>query len=1598
ILNLFDLDLGLTFGEVSLEYRHAQADENVDMLSASVDNFGVALSINPTNVSIIAPAKDDCLDLTQLVDVVNGAISQINTIKEDGKLYFEIARILDENTPATYLYLDGIRVQIWGKGEISWANGAERVALDLGMSITETGTDETTLKLVYDKNSDPIVKLALNNVGLTIYKDDIESVKSGFIEIYNKLAGVLGLEPIKEGTTESETAQTSESAQSSNSLGSADKLLGVIFGLLASEDWVNELNNFTATCNGNSFIIGYLTDNNRANVTINTDGALSVLYDGAFGERFSLGGLLTISAANEEPLAVSFASCNMASSKDGETEFIRLAYNFLFDCIHSISVENILGSNTYAVKFELNGANTEVAALKDVYVKAEVYVTSEAAINYGKLAEGLLNLDVAGVAINLHVITEYDDFGKAQFYINLTRVADILLPDLKMRATQDSLYDTFKVLFNTLNDTNVIDVIQNLFPAGETLEESEQQPAEGESQTVEEGILDKLASLLEKLLNLNFSAAINAYEVEGVQYADIDLDNLLGQLGLNVGTLGSLSVKINHNTHAMTTSGVAMVTNAEGVKEEREWISLSSEKTEKRSYNEFKREDYLNIEFLPIMLEDIVKFATDDNGNMYEKFTLSGTITADIVSMFTINIDVSTLTVSMEDNDFYFSAVLHVKKMSALGLVTIPESTVGISFHGGYLTLARGLNTATPEYRIMTMEFFLDHMLVKSANDCVLKWWLNVSGWDTVISIINSAAGDLNINSGLTTPQDVYLYDKTKSGTTQLISMYDYVEALKVIINGTEYAQFGDMSALEKEFGVYDNYYGFSLNARKVTGDVLTKLYAAILRDENGISGVKASGAIDSYVTFAATLEYDEGVTEDYEFGTTLQRGVSAPSMFTKANEIITSLGETVAYDHFVKNPTEFYDEKFGCYNLTYDSDSGTYLSSYDYSRLLYSHTLTVVELDGTETAVQVRHGSTVHLYDNYSPAYTDETKQFRLLYTLTEGVISEITSVLMEGDLTVYALRAKAVNVIMTSGSEQYIVTSFVGDKVPTTINGLETIGAVTYENGTEVGANDYISEELLDGATVINLIGVFVQSLVEVDGINYEFHYDNSLGEGYYIVAGKAASFDHTVYCGESGKTLVLLNEINGYPVTEIAAEAFANTDGHALRSVIVPENIVTIGERAFLDNVGMESAVFLAPQVTMLGSFSEGEGGNTTPFYGCSATADGTSTNMSVYYNSVVYEGSSTNLLWTRFRRSGSGAIYKRYYIGCDPRDTAVVDYDKNGGGALYSAGKWSLVSVAVNGADCVEEIDFNAEVASRVTEGVRNEVYTQTKGDALCNELTSILSTYTNEVGQSKYIVNVSVTNVSGDVTVTVNVSLNVPTKIIVHSAISFTYTLGENVQSLNAGSSALNVVKSGDNVLLYNPVASGYTFLGWARVFNGVLTFIGETAEYDASATYYAIWGASKVGTEFSAVANTSGCALSMPTGSGIDGKWYDSSWNEVTQISTDNLIVYTRSIFTLTVKLSYKAFNRSVLHVGESTSSSTLTSGTSIDMTIYEGTATFTLEDKVLTVNDGVNETLIYANEIKSSGSENTSNKRNISSNINGTVEITGDLTVTLSY
>ncbi|MDE7163360.1 MAG: leucine-rich repeat domain-containing protein [Clostridia bacterium] len=1374
LLEMFNVNAGLKFGSCTLKYQRGEGVYG-GSLSASLPALGFDMSVSGADGAIEQPDFDSCLDLTDLINTAGAVWSEVESVIEEQSIAFEIER------GTSYLSLDGIVVDIWGEGEISWKKGGEYVALDLAMAITEKASDVATFKLIYDKNADgtPLVKMALNEVGLEIYKEDIDSVKAGFNDIYNKVKGLFG----------ADTQTAALTVEENDDVSGNDKLMSALFGLLASDKWVSVLNDLTLTSDGKSVALKYLSEN-AASVEIGADGALTLNYEAAIGERFTMGGGVTATSVTGSLIPAiesKFESCNMSSSKDGSAGFVRLAYDFLFEAISSVSVENILGSSTYAVQFGLNGDNCNIEGLENVYVGAEIYVTGEKG-EQGKLAEANLDIDAAGVIIKLNVITERRG-NNTHFYINLSQVADIKLPDLKMVATQDSLFKTFEVLFDTLNNTNVLEVLGKLLATDGSTETAEG----GENSVViTDDTKTKLASLLTNILEFNFSEAVVATETEGVLTATIDLDNVVSQLGFNTGKLGTVEAVINHNSHSMKTSGKTFVADADGNEELKEWIYLSSELTARRDYSKFERADYISIEFLPTLIQDIVKVATN-NGELRTQYTLSGSITAKIVNMLDVNIDTITVTAGIDgENGLVLNAVMHVKETKVLGM-GIAEGTAGITYRNGLLTLARGLNTSTPEYKIMTFDYFMDHMLSKNS---VLEWLFRISGWDLIMSFVKA-----DVSSGLTTTQDVYLYNKTEQKTEQEISMYDFVDALRVMTDGRETAVFGNYSALESDLGVYDNYYGFALNAGTVTNGVLTKLNAAITRTDAGLDSVKASGAIQSYVTFNANLKFNCDWSDEYATGTTLQSGKTAPDLYGKAMAEAEKANELPDFEYTAKKPEQGYDQKFGCFSVT--SGNNGYTFTTEYSNVLYSHKLTVVGLNGEKQEMEVRHGSTVYLYDNDSPVYADAAKTDRLLYTTGDNGELSGTQFIMNGDTVVYATTAKSVTVVVHNGSEEHIVNSFVGDKVPVSVTGLETVQVPTYEDGTPVGADDVI-----DGTqTTLHIYGTFVKSETVINFVKYTFN-ASTLS---YTASGKAAGFND--YYSVKGNTLVLENVIGGYPVTAIAANAFANTEGKPIKSVVVPENIVTVGENAFLDNLDMESAVFLAENVTFLGKDGNSK---TMPFYGCSVSSNEEKTALTVYYNNIVANGGN----WKHFRYV-SKVFSFNFYIG-------------DNGGAAYSKGGWQYVDYNVN-------VDLNGVVGSTLTtEAVENilsgyfpyvtagayagSAYETTVNKALQAGLANMSFTRDGITYMCDYTVTSATEN--GKTALTFNVTYKKTAEIYVYSELAFSM-FGTDIAANTL--TKMNVPMDGDDINLPEPTHATHNFKGWTK------------SEEDGKLIYTASW-------------------------------------------------------------------------------------------------------------------------------------------------------------
>ncbi len=109
--------------------------------------------------------------------------------------------------------------------------------------------------------------------------------------------------------------------------------------------------------------------------------------------------------------------------------------------------------------------------------------------------------------------------------------------------------------------------------------------------------------------------------------------------------------------------------------------------------------------------------------------------------------------------------------------------------------------------------------------------------------------------------------------------------------------------------------------------------------------------------------------------------------------------------------------------------------------------------------------------------------------------------------------------------------------------------------------------------------------ESAVAKAEIIYPYHYIpyySEYGTIYYVVENNEACI---VACDEYVTDLVIPSEIEGYPVTGIAAQAFSSNSN--LKTVIISDGITYIGEQAFSDCDSLES-VSIPGTVSVISSF--------------------------------------------------------------------------------------------------------------------------------------------------------------------------------------------------------------------------------------------------------------------------------------------------------------------------------------------------------------------------------------------------------------------------
>ena len=252
-------------------------------------------------------------------------------------------------------------------------------------------------------------------------------------------------------------------------------------------------------------------------------------------------------------------------------------------------------------------------------------------------------------------------------------------------------------------------------------------------------------------------------------------------------------------------------------------------------------------------------------------------------------------------------------------------------------------------------------------------------------------------------------------------------------------------------------------------------------------------------------------------------------------------------------------------------------------------------------------------------------------------------------------------------------------------------------------------------------------------VNGVAYTFVGSNEHNyAAHYAITGTTSDIGKYY----DGTTLVLENEIYGFPVSEIRDSAFRNHNNESaeftLDSVVVPETIVYVGAEAFKDNYGIKEVVFLADTVTLGGVADDG----TTPFYGCSDANGSTNTLLTVYYNKIVFAGStyqndiektndSSSIVvtnptdtWTYFRnQQGSGwNAGSRYYYYF----SAISNADNSGESWTYIDGYTIDISAEDNDALAMDGEAILSGLGNPVVAGeISSETYAQMAETVLVN---------------------------------------------------------------------------------------------------------------------------------------------------------------------------------------------------------------------------------------------------------------------------------------
>lgn len=1277
----------LTGTELGLGSMQMQYDGH--FLSGTAMNGGLELLLYGSEMNAYRPAPDAYLDIVDLLALINNAKAAVQKIIDGNSVYFSIAN--------AEIAVNGVTFSVSGEGEAVWDDvSLVSLALDLTFATGgKDGTSENTVKLIYNAGAaddEPLVKLTINEVGLIITQNDIDRFGedlNGLIAAINNLLG---------GTAGSSTGNADDSR---------------LVAIFAGDDSVgNDVAGILQLILG--IFNGEYEDGTLGNVLTELfDGLFSDLLEGGFGIEdgqltVSVGGMnVTFGADPDEGLYLSGSVENIAvfnagvsagtglyapefadgtvfysSAADGNSggSFTRAIYNFIFGTYESVDIGSFLGGDAYSVNIKLTGDNSDIEALKGVAVNADLYFAAnkaEGAVADQKIA----GADIAVTADSFTFAADFI-FSGDMLYITLTEINGAEL-NIVLKASADNIYRAVENLIKVVQNDKIVSLVSGLFggqaAAASTFEDI---ATYGGSAAGPES--DNIADLISAILNFKYSEIIGISSDEDSFVATLNIDELLDALNVNAGTpIGTATLRLAGGENRGIYIGID------------DWLTVNAQPDKDIVITVPEdSDDIIDIGFVADLIDDVNKFVSSNkegNGTVYTFYTQSMAMEYSVIK---INIKDLYVSIGILDGELYVSAEGEISisiDLFDLGEdwdIDIAGVDFGLTLYNDYLTFARDVGGARPYYWVMTPDYFLENLFAKqddgAGTDSPLRWLFSISSgtWDLVANNVNLDLGSdedapVTVDIGGGTADTAADSSENADQNSGGIAVTNYVNYFisKIVLNGVnrEYS-FGIQDNLLENLGLSNanDFYAFS-----VADDVIGSLTGgALTMLDVGITRDQSNG-IGSVI---ADTSLGGQLTVNLSMQYQPERDM-VENYFNAASEAAKSYSGDSAYDFNNEIGYEDYSDYYrGTYvaGVKIEPLNGAEDFNYMYAEDIVNDYYSVIVLDSDGNEIyngKLKHGDRINFYEN--------------------GVYPAPDS---NGNIVVYLWNNGGVN---------------------------EAYASYTIDGGHTAGNKP-------EGNTLV-FTAATVEYSVEENGVAYTFVGSNEhSNELHYAITGTTGDIGKYY----DGTTLVLENEIYGFPVSEIRDSAFRNHNNESaeftLDSVVVPETIVYVGAEAFKDNYGIKEVVFLADTVTLGGVADDG----TTPFYGCSDANGSTNTLLTVYYNKIVFAGStyqndiektndSSSIVvtnptdtWTYFRnQQGSGwNAGSRYYYYF----SAISNADNSGESWTYIDGYTIDISAEDNDALAMDGEAILSGLGNPVAAGeISSETYTQMAETVLAN---------------------------------------------------------------------------------------------------------------------------------------------------------------------------------------------------------------------------------------------------------------------------------------